>query len=94
MWMIEEHLLWCIDCVGREEEILHCVREKGRDHVDHISTDELGLYHSGDMTDTLAIARIEQHVSECQVCADRTLAIERFISLVRAGVIRNGFDIG
>jgi hypothetical protein len=37
--MLEEHLFWCVSCIGREEEI----REKGRSHVTHTSTDDLEL---------------------------------------------------
>ncbi len=69
--MIEEHLLWCFHCQEREEETLHSVREKGLAHMDHISIDDLELYHSGSMTDRLVIAGIEQHISECSECADR-----------------------
>jgi hypothetical protein len=86
--MVEEHLLWCRHCLDRAEENLRSIREKGRAHVGHISTDNLELYQLGHMTDALAIAEIDRHVSACRECADRMLAIDRFISLVRAGVIR------
>jgi hypothetical protein len=86
--MIEEHLLWCLHCVGREEKNLRNNREKKRAHVGHISTDDLELYHLGNMTDAMAIGGIEQHISECPDCADRMMAIDRFVHLVRAGVIR------
>ena len=34
------------------------------------STDDLESFHLGHMTDTLAITGIEQHISECQECAE------------------------
>ncbi len=56
--------------------------------MNHISTEDLERFLSGRVSDALAVTGIEQHLSECQECADRLLAIERFISLVRAGAIR------
>ena len=85
MAMIEEHLLWCRPCVDRSEGGLRNMSEKQVSHADHISTDRLELYHLGNLKDTQA--EIEQHISECQDCADRTLAIQRFVGLVRAGLI-------
>jgi hypothetical protein len=85
--IVEEHLLWCLECVRREEEI--CA-ELERAHMDHISIDDLELYHLGHIADASTIAGIEQHVSECQHCADRTLAIQRFVHLVRDSEIREG----
>jgi hypothetical protein len=61
---------------------------KGRAHLDHIATDDLERFHLGQVTDALATAGIEQHLAECRDCADRMLAIDRFIELVRAGEIR------
>jgi hypothetical protein len=58
--------------------------------MDHISTDDLERYHLGRVSDALSVTGIEQHISECRDCADRMLAIERFIYSVRAGVIQVG----
>ena len=58
--------------------------------MDHISTDELELYSTGQTIDASALVRIEQHCSKCQECADRLLAIGRFVSLVKSGAIRVG----
>lgn len=86
--MIEAHLVSCLHCVRRAEENLRSIRENGRAHLGHISTDDLERYHLGYMTDALTITGIEQHISECRDCADRMLATERFIYLVRTGAIR------
>jgi hypothetical protein len=56
---IEEHFLWCSYCIGREVKHLRKIREKGRAHMGHISTDELELYHLGLITDAIALAEIE-----------------------------------
>jgi anti-sigma factor RsiW len=89
--LIAEHLLGCRDCHKRAEENLRSIREKGRAHLAHISTDDLERYQRGQLNDGQISAGIEQHVSECRECADRMLAIERFVQLVRAGVIRSEF---
>jgi hypothetical protein len=49
--------------------------------VGHISTDDLERYQRGQLDGDPLRAWIEQHVSECQQCADRMLAIERFVRL-------------
>lgn len=90
--LIEEHLLWCPDCLNRAEENFRDILEKGRAHLGHISTDDLERYQRGQLNDTPTRAGIEQHVTECQECADRMLAIERFVHLVRTGVIERGFE--
>ena len=87
--MVEEHLLWCLYCLDREEADLRGHRKR-RVHLHHISTYDLELFHLRQMTDAPAIAEIEQHVSECRECADRMLAVERFILSVQAGEIRAG----
>ena len=87
--MIEEHLFWCLDCVHREREICAASERKGLVRMDHISTDDLERYHLDLITEAPTIAEIEQHLSECQECADRKLALERFINLVETGVIRD-----
>jgi hypothetical protein len=64
---------------------------KERAHVDHISTDDLERYGGGEITDVLLVARIEEHLAGCQECADRMLAVEKFLTLVRAGFIVTKF---
>jgi hypothetical protein len=86
--MIEEHLVWCIHCQGREDQNSRSIQEIGRAEMDHVTTDDLELYQLGHVTGAPTITEIEQHVLQCQECADRMLAIERFIKLVRVGVIR------
>ncbi len=50
---------------------------------------DLELYQLGRMTDA-QIAGIDLHLSECIDCSHRMLAIDRFVKLLRAGVIRAG----
>ncbi len=88
--MVEEHLLWCFHCQRREEKNLRCIREKRRADLGHITTDDLELYQLGRMTDD-QIAGIDHHLSECIDCEHRMLAIDRFVKLVRAGMIRAGW---
>ncbi len=88
--MGEEHLLWCFHCQRREEENWRSMQEKRRAHLGHITTDDLELYQLGRMTDA-QIAGIDHHMSECIDCAHRMLAIEQFVKLVRAGLIRAGW---
>lgn len=57
----------------------------------HISTDDLERYQFGQLKEAPSLVEIKQHLSECLECADRMLAVERFIRLVRAGVFRGGF---
>jgi hypothetical protein len=56
----------------------------------HVTTNDLELYRLCQMTDSLAIAVVEEHILGCLDCADRLLAIGRFICLVRAGLVRAG----
>ena len=53
----------------------------------HISTDELELFLAGEITDAVAVVRIEQHVRVCQECADRVVALEHFLKLMRTGLL-------
>jgi hypothetical protein len=87
--VIEEHLLWCFHCQRREEENLaqHPGETAGTSHGPHLDR-RSGTLQVGSHDRRPGPAGIEQHMSECQQCADRMLAIDRFISLVRAGVIR------
>ncbi len=89
--LITAHLLGCLDCHKRAEENLRNIWEKGRVHLGHISTDDLERYRRGQLNDGQMSAGIEQHMLECRECADRMLAIEQFVKLVRAGVIRSEF---
>ena len=59
--------------------------------MNHISTEDLERFHLGRLSDPLVVNGIEHHISECRDCADRMLAIERFIRLLLAGVIRGEF---
>jgi hypothetical protein len=59
-------------------------------NMDHIPTIDLERQFLGQTTDTAANARINQHLSVCRECADRMLAIDRFIRSVIAGMIRAG----
>jgi hypothetical protein len=90
--VIEEHLLWCRDCLARAEEWLNDLRVKGRSHVDHITTDDLERYHLGQLDGEPTLAGIEAHLSHCRECADRMLALNRFIYLVQIGVIKRPFE--
>jgi hypothetical protein len=88
--MVEEHLLWCLFCACREEKLCATSGRKGAATMDHVRTDDLELYHLGCTTDDEAVTCIERHLSACRECGDRSLAIGRFIGLVRAGEIRAG----
>jgi hypothetical protein len=88
--MVEEHLIWCVYCAGREAKSCAVFGWKGAALMDHVSTYDLELYHLRQLTDAQAIAAIEQHSLECQECADRMLAVKRFVLSVRAGEIRAG----
>ena len=90
--VIEEHLLWCRDCLDRSEDNLLNLREKVRTHVDHISIDDLERYNLGHFQDVPTLAELEQHLSECRDCADRKLALDWFIHLVKTGVIKRPFE--
>jgi hypothetical protein len=91
--MVEEHLRYCLHCLRRAEENLRSIREKGREHLGHISTDNLEKYKLGRITEAHAIARIDRHLTECIDCAHRMLAVERFIQLVLQGVVRDDLGI-
>jgi hypothetical protein len=91
--IIEEHLLWCHECLDRAEENLRSFRENGREHLGHISTENLERYHLGHL-ELAQVVKINEHTSGCREYADRMTAVKRFILLVRAGVIRGGFDKG
>jgi hypothetical protein len=67
-------------------------RVRIRDLAEHISTDEMELYHLGKIAEGPDLERIEEHLLWCQECLDRVEAVEHFIDMVRAGVIRGGFD--
>jgi hypothetical protein len=54
----------------------------------HILTADLERYQLGTLKGSPTPAEIEHHLSECRECADRMLAIERFIRLVGAGALR------
>ena len=56
--------------------------------TDHISTEELERYHLGQVQTDQVRTGIKAHLTHCRECADRMLAIERFIRLVRGGRIR------
>ena len=84
---IEEHLARCNKCFDRAEENLRSIREKGREHLGRVLTVNLEKYHLGQQKSNVAL-RIRNHLKECSECADRLLAVERFIRLVRSGVIR------
>ena len=51
--MVEEHLLWCSYCRGREEKSCSMFGWKRAAHMNHISTDDLELYQLGHMTPEL-----------------------------------------
>jgi hypothetical protein len=92
--MIEEHLLSCVHCADREERLCAAFGCKGMVKMDHITTDDLERFQLGRIADAQAVIGIERHISKCQECADRMMAIERFLFLVRAGKFRGGFDAG
>ena len=90
--VIEEHLLLCRDCITLAEENLCSLRKKGQVHVDHIPTGDLERYHLGQLDGEPTLAVIEEHLSECRDCADRMLALDRFIHLVQTGVMKRPFE--
>jgi predicted metal-binding protein len=73
--MMEEHLLWCRQCFERTQENF----ESGESSCGHISVDEMELYHRRQLADEGREAVITSHVSRCQDCADRMLAVQRFL---------------
>ena len=89
--MVEEHLLWCLHCQRREEENWRSMREKRRAHLGHITTDDLELYQLGRMTDAADCRNRPSHQQSVATAHDRMLAIEQFVKLVRAGLIRAGW---
>jgi hypothetical protein len=87
--MIEEHLLWCHDCLDRAEADLR-LRRDGQVYAEHISTDGLERYHLGQLEKGI-LMEVTEHLAECLDCSHRLLAVERFIQLVRAGAVRGEF---
>jgi hypothetical protein len=66
---------------------------KGRPvKADHISVDDMERYHQGQVHG-YELARVEEHLLWCQHCLDRMEATERFIDMVRRGIVRGGFDL-
>jgi len=61
--MVEEHLLWCLDCASRAEKSCVSFDWKGAAKMDHISTEDLELYHLGRVSDAHTVTNIEQHIS-------------------------------
>ena len=94
LYVVEEHLLWCEYCTNRAGENLRRLREKGRAELGHISTDELELFAAGGIDDAVAASRIEEHVRSCLQCADRLLAVQRFVNLVRCGRLSKSYAYG
>ena len=45
--MVEEHLLSCLYCAGREEKSCATSGRKGAATMNHISTDDLERFHLG-----------------------------------------------
>ena len=88
--MVEEHLLWCHECLDRAEENLQSIRENGREHLGHIATDSLENYLIGRIEAAQAF-QISMHLLECTECTDRLMAVERFITILRSGVIRGAY---
>ena len=78
--IIQEHRLWCQECLNRAVENLRSIRKNGREHMGHISMDNLERHHLGQM-DTGPTLDAAKHLSECGLCADRLEAVGRFISL-------------
>jgi len=91
LFLVEEHLLWCDYCTNRAGENLRDLREKGHARMGHISTDELEVFLAGGLDDAVAAARIDEHVRACQECADRMLALRRFLNMVSAGRLTKGY---
>jgi hypothetical protein len=90
--VIEEHLVHCRDCLTRAEENLSGPREKGRASMGHLSIRDLERYHLGQFDGGPALVGIEEHLSDCWDCADRMLALDRFIRLVRTGAVKLPFE--
>jgi hypothetical protein len=90
--MVEEHLLWCQECIDRAEEDIQGIRMNDQELPWHPSPVELEGYHLGRLSFP-AVALIEDHIAGCQACADRSLALWRFVRLLRAGVVKGGFDV-
>ena len=57
--MVEEHLLWCLHCVHREEESCAEFGLKRAAIINHISTDDLERFHLGRLSDAHAVTEIE-----------------------------------
>ena len=90
--VIEEHLACCRDCLTRAEENLSGLREKERASIGHPSIDDLERYHRGQFDGEPTLVDIEEHLSDCWDCADRMLALDRFIHLVRTGGVKRPFE--
>lgn len=88
---IEEHLAWCQECLDRAEENLRSNQTSGQEQEEHVTTEDLEDYHLGNLK-FVHSALIKLHCFQCQDCADRMLSIERFIHLLRAGVVRGNFE--
>ena len=58
----------------------------------HITPDDLERYHFDHITGS-ELEIVEEHLLWCQDCLDTLEATERFIALVRAGVIRDGVSL-
>lgn len=61
--------------------------------TDHISSDDLERYCLNRVTDGPELAVIQEHLLQCQHCVDRAEALNQFIALARAGVVRGIFEV-
>jgi hypothetical protein len=100
---IEQHLLSCRRCrlllnaIRRFVEQLATGRIRTGTKVqpmkaDHISVDDMERYHLGKVQEP-ELALLEEHVLWCHDCLDRMEATERFIDMVRRGIVCGGFDL-
>jgi hypothetical protein len=55
---------------------------------EHVPVDDIEKYYGGILHGT-DHALVEEHLLTCQYCADRLMAVQRFMLMVRAGQIRN-----
>ena len=58
----------------------------------HLTTEEIEDYHFGRLRG-LDLRRVEEHLLSCVHCIDRMDAIDRLITMIKAGLIGGSFEI-
>jgi hypothetical protein len=54
--------------------------------MEHLTDDELERYIAGRISEGAELDRIEEHLSWCQGCIDRSMNTEAHINIVKAAV--------